>query len=805
VSRGRPSPGRAPAPTTPAPGVPRAAWLLAATLLSLYLAFGAFQVYDFDLPLHLVTGEQLLKDPGTADVEIFSFTFPGYRWLNDKWLENILVYGVDALCGPAGLVAFRMLLVAGLGGLLWRAMSAGEIGPPQATDLVLRGALLSLFPFVAYERFPLRPELFSLLLLAAVLARVARDRRARGDWIVMALIHAVWVNLHGYWILGPLVIAAFVAGDLVESLTPSLGWPRDLDPAAAPPRARYRGKLLLAALAGALVSPHPLGLFLNPLAVLRFVGAKQGGIESIAEMRSPFDESGVFNLAIGFFYALIPLVAAALLARPRRLRPAHLFLAAGFFAMAATSRRNIGIFAVVGIVVAAWSLRGAAPAASRSSLRRAAIASLLLLAAVNVYATAFVATDRFYIADGTSRRTGFAMSRYTYPEGLASFILANGPPGKFFNDFASGSYLAYRLYPEHRVFITGNTFKYPPEFFDEYTLTALGGDAYQGVARRYGLDAFAILYTAADMMPLARRLFNDPEWVAVYFDDNALLFVRDNEPMRPLIAAHRVDFAALALARSRSAPPETWHGAAWLPLERRIFPRGELNRATFLHRVGLFPLAEVEYRRALQVDGSLVDARHGLGDVLLGQSRFDEAAAALEPLLVRQPDDPHLLRDLAEVRSGIGSAAAARQDWSAARREIEAGLERLLRARQVDPGGDPKQGLEATDRFNLGFVLWQLSQAPGAEAGLAARSDQEFASLLAHPPVEAPTLYRLARVRMRQGRRPEALALLEQGLPGADDLLRSQAMADPAFAELAAEPRFLALLSHGAGAAAPPR
>ena len=88
------------------------------------------------------------------------------------------------------------------------------------------------------------------------------------------------------------------------------------------------------------------------------------------------------------------------------------------------------------------------------------------------------------------------------------------------------------------------------------------GDAYQEVWRKYGLDSFAIMYTSADMMPLARRLFNDPQWVPVHFDDNSLLFVRDIESMRPLITAHRVDFAALARERSQSAPPATWSVAS---------------------------------------------------------------------------------------------------------------------------------------------------------------------------------------------------------------------------------------------------
>ena len=171
--------------------------IAAAGVLALYLAFGAYQIYDYDLPLHLITGEYLLRDPSSAGREIFAFPFPDYEWLNDKWLENVVVYLVDAAAGAPGLVALRMALLAGLCFLTAGAMGSGLglRGPPKPGQAVIAAAGLAFLPFVAYERFNLRPELFSLLLVAAVLWLASRDRRTRGEWIAIGVLHVVWVNL----------------------------------------------------------------------------------------------------------------------------------------------------------------------------------------------------------------------------------------------------------------------------------------------------------------------------------------------------------------------------------------------------------------------------------------------------------------------------------------------------------------------------------------------------------------------------------------------------------------------------------
>ena len=789
-------------PRESGPASPRrsaVAWFAAAGLAALFLAFGSFQIYGYDVPLHLITGEYLIRDPGSAGVELFSFIFPGYAWLNDKWLENVLVHLVDRLAGGPGLVTLRVLLALGLAALTGIAMRSGAETGHGASGRVVGVLALSFLPFVAYERFLLRPELFSLLLISTVLWLTARDQRSRAEWIGIAALHALWVNLHGYWIVGPLIVGAFLAGDLIEAGAGRWGWPAKADPAPTLARAAHRSRLLLASFGGALVSPHPWELFFNPFRVLLFVGEEQGAMWTISELRSPFNPRAVFNLAIGCFVAaavatLVVLIISLFL---RRLRVFHLLLAGGFFVMAASARRNIGMFAIVAAVVSVWSLRGTARRPA-SRWPRAAPLALALLGVADLLGAAYVATDRLYVADGTSRKTGFSMSTLTYGRGLADFFREVRPRGRFFNGFASGSYLVYRLYPEYRAYITGNTFKYPREFFEEYSLVSFGGEEYKRVAEKYGLAGFSMLYNSADMMPLAKRLFNDPDYVAVYFDDNSLLFVRRAPELAPIIEAHRVDFPALARRRDAEAPPEVDRSHGWLPIGRKIRPRGELNRATFLHQVAMFPEAEVEYRRALKVDPRLVDARHGLGDVILAQSRVEEALEIFEPLLSRDPFNAHLHRDLAEAYSTSGARAASRGDWVEARWNLEAAIDLIQRAKRLDPEGDPLPRLEANNCFNLGYVLLQQSKDAGAtETDLASQADKQFATALTLQPSDRALRYRVARLMARRGRYDKALALLEEALRTRDPRLVDETQRDPAWNPLRSDPRLRALIGPG--------
>ena len=101
-----------------------------------------------------------------------------------------------------------------------------------------------------------------------------------------------------------------------------------------------------------------------------------------------------------------------------------------------------------------------------------------------------------------------------------------------------------------------------------------------------------------------------------------------------VIATHAVDFKAMALARRAAPLPPTPSGL----FSPHADSRGELNRATFLHRVAAYPLAEVEYRRATRIDPAIPEAWEGLG-LWCGRSEGAETPTVVCEFSSSQLDD----------------------------------------------------------------------------------------------------------------------------------------------------------------------
>jgi hypothetical protein len=136
----------------------------------------------------------------------------------------------------------------------------------------------------------------------------------------------------------------------------------------------------------------------------------------------------------------------------------------------------------------------------------------------------------------------FALARYlnlprTYfvgalvPVHAADFIEAQGLKGPRFNLYNEGGYLIWRFWPKDKVFIDGRSEVYPPEVIQEHIDIVKGGEAWARlVDEKYGIDHFLLAYRpeelARNIEPLIRILM-ERNWVLVYWDDAALIFVRN--------------------------------------------------------------------------------------------------------------------------------------------------------------------------------------------------------------------------------------------------------------------------------------
>src|SRR5262249_32501808 len=151
---------------------------------------------------HLRAGQEMWRARALLTVDTFSHTAAGTYWPNHEWLFEVLLYPVFALGGVALVTLVCAAAATATWAIVWTQMPA----PPRVRFLLTAGVLVG-----AVGTWSPRPQVFSLLLLAATVALV---RRRRYRWL--PVIFLVWANLHGAVVIGGVALAAALAAAMVE-------------------------------------------------------------------------------------------------------------------------------------------------------------------------------------------------------------------------------------------------------------------------------------------------------------------------------------------------------------------------------------------------------------------------------------------------------------------------------------------------------------------------------------------------------------------------------------------------------------
>jgi len=187
-------------------------------VLLLPAALGSSQTIfnDGDVSWHIATGQWILQHHAIPRTDPFSFTWAGKPWVPIEWLAEVIYASAYKIAGYSGVSALVTGALIALNGIVF-FNAARWIRSPlvvlAALDVVLIPMMLA------------RPHLLAWPIMAGWLWLMlwAREHnRAPPLWT--ALIMTLWANLHGGFVFGLAIAAAFG----LEALTSSPDKPKAL-------------------------------------------------------------------------------------------------------------------------------------------------------------------------------------------------------------------------------------------------------------------------------------------------------------------------------------------------------------------------------------------------------------------------------------------------------------------------------------------------------------------------------------------------------------------------------------------------
>lgn len=478
-------------------------------------------IMPHDFWWHIATGREIVATGAIPTVDSFSYTRAGEPFYNQSWLAQLLMFGLYQLGGPALLLLVQAVVVALAYGLLLRLAIRQSGSLRLSVGFLLLGTLPA-----SFDNWLVRPQTYALPLFIGTLFMLTAWRdprgpraedaaRARVFWpplLLLPAIGALWVNLHGSFVLGGALIGLTFIGEGLRRLVGRRAG--GLVRPAEPP-------LLHLLIAGALTG---LAWLANPggLQVLGYVRNLLGSsqVTSLVSEWSPptiRDPNGVV-----FFLFLIAALVILAYAR-RRPDPVDMLLAGAFLWLGlGAGRNNIWFVAVATPLLvrqlAAWRPEGAAarPAYQGLPALNAALAGLIAL--LLLLALPWVKPWL-----GLPPEVGALVHPSTPVAAVERLREDRARPARLFHAMGYGSYLIWAA-PEQKVWADPRIELYPLEQWLDYNQLSAGLAADE-LLGRYAVDGL-LLSNEEQAGLVAWATARPAQWELRYSDEQASYFVR---------------------------------------------------------------------------------------------------------------------------------------------------------------------------------------------------------------------------------------------------------------------------------------
>lgn len=281
---------------------------LVLALLTATFIWSCSPMMGFDIWWHLKTGQLILEQYTLPFVDWFTYSDSEAAWVDLHWGFQILAAATYAAGGVA-------LLVLAKAALITTTVAIGVFATGAKLDCCIRVGVWSLVAVVLTGRGIVRPEILSLMFLAAWLATLLRsNRNPKLLWLLPPLM-VVWVNCHALFVFGLVVSGCWIVDVCVRQVASGRwGLARLEDETAGAQHLIIVGSLLAIA---CLINPYFEEGALFPLVLFRKLSIDEAFYSvRVDEFTSPaafFGQIGVRSLHLNTAAILWLLAAASFL------------------------------------------------------------------------------------------------------------------------------------------------------------------------------------------------------------------------------------------------------------------------------------------------------------------------------------------------------------------------------------------------------------------------------------------------------------------------------------------------------------
>jgi len=616
-------------------------WAAVAVLFGLIVFAANIEIKDVDLWLHLATGKYILSHWTIPTVDIHSATIANQVWINHEWLFQAVLYFFYNQFGVEGLINLQVCVVVVTFIIL--------IFLGYDRDKMLGPTFYLLLVLLVYQlRFTLRPDIFSILFFTLYVHILAMHCGRKGSLWKLFILQVLWTNIHGFFIIGPLLICVTLLGEWIKRKV-RLPFEWNQVSRLSDKEFLWLKWTLLATCAACFLNPHFIRGAVYPLGVFSTIsGESKQFFEIIWELRPPIQWHNLLNINHFLAFKLLIILSGLSFILNRRRCDIGLLLFWGvFLALSLQASRNVAFFAIAAYFVLLVNV----PQISfkeifnfRKNHSRLLpggfiVGNIILIVWMMNYAQA-LSLRGYFDYDHFERKSEYGgISLRNYPYRAADFLVKNNIEGRFFNDFNSGAYLLGRTSPDIKVFIDGRTEVYGIEFFNYYNKIWEGNEElFKEAAEKYNLTG-AFLSSIYKPVPpeLIKHLYANKDWVLVYFEYDAVIFLKDIPQNQSWIKSDRIN---LSKWKTKEVDLLKWG-------VRYVKPYRHYNRAKALFNLGFFEKSLKESQEALRIAPYYIPPYKLIGEIYMEKEDFEKSFEILRQAVIMDPRDEKIRYDLA--------------------------------------------------------------------------------------------------------------------------------------------------------------